>query len=505
MVGKMPMHGRGRLDSVPWLAATAAAMSVIYCLSGGYCELRSPFHRQLPLAFVATGQARVAGISGAKLRYVPHHSVTRAAEKEESRRSGAGLWPELFSWVKGTGMDTSDIAIEVAPVDLAPGELGLLAKARLEPGDILAWAPTSVLLTKAKAIDVWGEVVESLPDRMAIQLLLVHERFVRKGESQWSTYMKTLPGFDGDVSGPSFLWDPEEWEWLEGSDGYAASVQMHQALRNEFEELSSSLFADNPTAFPPDAFTWPNYRWAAACAASRAYGDDFDGTNLAIAPLVDFLNHRSGALQLTRFSNGIVAYAHKHYDVGEQVWVSYGGKSNAQLLTQYGFVDDSLAEEAIYLRIGDHLDIEAPHQEAKLELLEELLQRPPEAAILKVALRPRDWEAELVPVIRILALGADDVPLPAALDYSATQPPRLEAAAWQLLGDGLIRRREEYPASLDEDRQQLASGGLSERQTLALNLRISEQELIELALGQAVDRHEQAKAQMQGTEEDEQR
>jgi len=477
-IGKTTMHAHGRLVPAPWLAASIAVFSLIYCLLGKYSELRSPFQQQSPRAFAAVGRARVACVPGCY--QVSHRSMTRAAE--EGRRSD---WPELFSWVKGTGMDTSDIAIEVAPVDLAPGELGLLAQTPLEPGDILVWAPTSLLLTKAKAIDVWGEAVEALPDRMAIILLLVHERFVRKDESMWSTYIKTLPGFDGDVSGPSFLWDPEEWEWLEGSDGYAASVQMHQLLRNEFEELRSSLFADDPTAFRAEAFTWPNYRWAAACASSRAYGDDAEGANLAIAPLVDFLNHRSGALQLTRFSNGIVAYAHKHFEVGEQVWVSYGGKSNAQLLTQYGFVDDDLGEEAIYLRLGDHLDIEAPHQEAKLALLEELLERPPEVAIIKVALRTRDWEAELLPVVRILALGPDDVPLPDARDYSATQPARLEAAAWQLLGDGLKRRREEYPASLEKDRQQLASGGFSERQALALRLRISEQELIELAISRA--------------------
>mmetsp|Transcript_45561 Transcript_45561/g.90304 ORF Transcript_45561/g.90304 Transcript_45561/m.90304 type:complete len:505 (-) Transcript_45561:36-1550(-) len=502
-VGKMPRHAHGRLVPAPWLAASAAVLCVIRCLLGQHHELRSPLRRQLPLAFAAAGRTRESGVSGSSLQHISHCSVRRAAE--EGRRSGAGLWPELFSWVKGTGMDTSDIAIEVAPVDLAPGELGLLAKAPLEPGDILAWAPTSLLLTKAKAIDVWGQAVESLQDRMAIQLLLVHERFVRKSESLWSTYMKTLPRFDGDVSGPSFLWDPEEWECLEGSDGYGASVQMHQYLRDEYEELSSSLFADDPTAFPPEVFTWPNYLWAAGCAASRAYGDDFDGTNLAIAPLVDFLNHRSGALQLTRFSNGIVAYAHKHFEVGEQVWVSYGGKSNAQLLTQYGFVDDNNLEEAIYLRIGDHLEIDAPHKEAKLALLEELLERPPEAAILKVALRPRDWDAELVPVARILALGPDDVPPSTARDLLAAQPPRLEAAAWQLLGNSLIRRREEYPASLGEDRRQLTTRGLSERRALALKLRISEQELIELALGQVTDRHEAAKAQMLGTAEVEQR
>ena len=34
--------------------------------------------------------------------------------------------------------------------------------------------------------------------------------------------------------------------------------------------------------------------------------------------------------RLTRFGNGIVAYAHKHYDEGEEVYVSYGGKNNVR-------------------------------------------------------------------------------------------------------------------------------------------------------------------------------
>jgi len=397
-----------------------------------------------------------------------------------SERQQENLWPELFAWVNSTGMDTSDIAVEVTPVTLGPGELGVVAKTRLEPGDILAWAPKSVLLTKDKAVALWGDDVAELPDRVAIATLLIHERLVRGSQSEWSTYWKTLPAFNGDCVGPSFLWTTEELEWLDGSDGYTASVQMHDTLLDEFESLQSSLFNQRPDDFPSSAFTVENYLWAAAVVASRAYGDDSDGTNLAIAPLVDFLNHKAGALQLTRFSNGIVAYAHKHYEAGEQVWVNYGVKSNAELVSQYGFIDDDNQDEAIFLRVGSHLQISEPHAAAKRALLQELLGEgsDPDSAILKVARRTRDWESQLLPTVRCLALGADDVVPVTIRELVPTQHPRLEAAAWALLEEALQRRASDYPASLEKDRRSLEAGGLPERHAVGLRLRISEQELI---------------------------
>eukprot|EP00930_Biecheleria_cincta_P003266 TRINITY_DN10418_c0_g2_i4.p1 TRINITY_DN10418_c0_g2~~TRINITY_DN10418_c0_g2_i4.p1 ORF type:complete len:407 (-),score=55.20 TRINITY_DN10418_c0_g2_i4:266-1486(-) len=330
----------------------------------------------------------------------------RAEETEKSDRLAPSLWPEIFAWVKGSGMDTSDIQVEVAPVeDLARGELGLLAKARLEPGDILAWADTSLLLNKDKAVDIWGSLVDGLSDRVAIALLLIHERFVKAESSTWLTYIQSLPGFDGDVSGPSFLWSEEELELLEGSDCAAASVRMYNTIVEEYEYLNETLLSQQPKLFPSEVFTFENLLWASAQVASRAYGDDTEGAHLCIAPLVDFLNHKAGALQLTRFSNGIVAYAHKHYEPGEQVWVSYGGKSNAELLSQYGFVDVDNAQEAVYLRMGSHLQLTGPQKERKLELIADLLGEGVDAsaAIFKLTRRPRDWQAYLLPAVRQLA------------------------------------------------------------------------------------------------------
>ncbi|CAE7645076.1 unnamed protein product [Symbiodinium sp. CCMP2456] len=136
--------------------------------------------------------------------------------------------------------------------------------------------------------------------------------------------MRSLPQFDGDVSGPSFLWTEDELEWLQGSDGYGAAAAMYNTIVDEYVTLNESLFQEHSEKFPSSVFTFDHFLWGAATVASRAYGDDAEGRN-----------HRAGALQLTRFGNGIVAYAHKHYDVGEQVWVSYGGKSNAELLSQH--------------------------------------------------------------------------------------------------------------------------------------------------------------------------
>eukprot|EP00438_Fugacium_kawagutii_P017189 Skav232721 [mRNA] locus=scaffold4985:73927:75258:+ [translate_table: standard] len=417
----------------------------------------------------------------------------------KSKRSDSELWPEMFDWVKSTGMDTSDIQVKVtATEDLAKGELGLVTNAPLLAGDILAWAPTSLLLNKGKAVDLWGSLVEDLSDRLALILLLVRERFLQGDASKWHVYMQRLPEFDGDVSGPSFLWSEEEISLLQGSDGHGAALAMYNTIVDEYEWLAANLFEKHPDVFPSETFDFKNYLWGAANVASRAYGDDPSGTNLCIAPLVDFLNHKAGALQLTRFGNGIVAYAHKNYDAGEQVWVSYGGKSNAELLSQYGFVDPDNSQEAVYIRIGTHLPVDS---NAKLELISQLLdEQDPASAIFRISRKPREWEPKLMPVLRILSAKEDELPKKAE-EMIPRQDPNLEVSAYQLLQQGLKVRENEYPASLEEDKKQLEKlekeppvNAIGDRLTLALRLRISEQELLELVSAYASEQVLRAKA-----------
>lgn len=429
------------------------------------------------------GASSLLGSTGKQRgRYIMPRSDRSDWTVRDSKRSDSELWPELFEWAKSTGMDTSDIQVKVAAAeDLAKGELGLVTTSPLVAGDILAWAPTSLLLNKDKAIDLWGSVVEELSDRLALILLLVHERFMEGAASKWNVYMQRLPEFDGDVSGPSFLWSEEEISLLQGSDGYGAALAMYNTIVDEFEVLNDMLFQKNPDSFPSDIFTFKNYLWGAANVASRAYGDDPTGTHLCIAPMVDFLNHKAGALQLTRFGNGIVAYAHKNYRAGEQVWVSYGGKSNAELLSQYGFVDPDNGQEAVYLRLGEHLLVNS----AQLEVIGKLLEDPdPASAIFRVSRKPREWEPKLMPVLRVLA--KDEVPKDAE-DMIPRQEPELEASAYEVLQEALKIRGSEYPFSLEEDKQQLEklekeppADAIGDRLTLALKLRISEQELLEL-------------------------
>jgi hypothetical protein len=362
----------------------------------------------------------------------------------------------------------------------------------MEAGDILAWTPASLLLNKDKSTALFsglGVDIGEVKDRLCLALFLLHERLVLGAKSTWAPYWDTLPKWNGDVAGPSFLWSDEEMAYMEGSDGYPASLQMKEAIENEYESLKP-LFEKHPEIFTPEVYSYENFVWASAVIASRAYGDDAEGSYLSIAPLVDFLNHGSGALQLTRFGNGIVAYAHKRYDEGEQVYVSYGGKNNAQLITQYGFVMDVNKEESVYLRMEEHLFIQEPHLEAKRRLISELLgedDRDPSTAIFKVALRQKEWLSQLTPALRVLALSEDDVVPETVKDLRAVQPPKLEAAAWDLLVKAMGLRLEEYPFSLLDHRKFLEEDGVSERKALGLRLLISEQELIQLSLGIAME------------------
>eukprot|EP00930_Biecheleria_cincta_P003264 TRINITY_DN10418_c0_g2_i1.p2 TRINITY_DN10418_c0_g2~~TRINITY_DN10418_c0_g2_i1.p2 ORF type:complete len:152 (-),score=32.04 TRINITY_DN10418_c0_g2_i1:46-501(-) len=74
-----------------------------------------------------------------------------------------------------------------------------------------------------------------------------------------------------------------------------------------------------------------------------------------------------------------------------------------------------------------------------------------------------------------------------ARDMAPQQSDRLEAAAYALLEEAIARRSSEYPSSLKEDRAAVAQGSLSERQTLALQLRVSELELLELTGNHAAE------------------
>ena len=74
-----------------------------------------------------------------------------------------------------------------------------------------------------------------------------------------------------------------------------------------------------------------------------------------LAPGVDFINHNCNVqcdLKYDYFSDGYSVRLDRDYDVGDQVFISYGSKSNDDLLQYYGFVEKDNPHDFVRVEKG---------------------------------------------------------------------------------------------------------------------------------------------------------
>ncbi|CAM9809509.1 unnamed protein product, partial [Phaeothamnion confervicola] len=270
----------------------------------------------------------------------------------------------LIEWLGENGVwvfDKSDwgqaphsLAVAVDTVDESENEAagrGMVANREIKEGDELFALPIDLLLTKAKAQEVMGSeaITDDLGEYLAIALLLVNER--GKGEdSFWKPYIDVLPTSQ-DVF-PTYVWAEEELALLEGSPVLAATESMKRKLRAEYAALQD-LFQRLPDKFPADIFTFDAFEWAFSVLFSRAIRlgsltTGASGEAVALVPYADLFNHNPFAnsyidareVGFLKKRNEVVVYADRSYKIMEQVFISYGPKSNADLLLLYGFCLD---------------------------------------------------------------------------------------------------------------------------------------------------------------------
>ena len=252
----------------------------------------------------------------------------------------------------------------------------------------------------------WAPLVRSLPPRRTEA-----ETDARDGAS--------FPGTPAPVSTP-LSWSPAATRILLGGTPLLADAEAHRArFANQYDALFPALSDGIPDVFPRELYTRENVAWATE--VWNAYGmtvqlEDGEGgeqapprTRTCLPPAALLCNHalwphcvrysrlRRGALHLP------VARSVKR---GEEVFVSYGAKSNAELLLFYGF---ALREPNPYDETP--LALELPRGEPA----EATAARAEALARCGLALAPHAVRAEgppprdLVAVLRVLTVDAAEL------------------------------------------------------------------------------------------------
>jgi len=359
---------------------------------------------------------------------------------------------DVASW--GRPAHSLVIAIETTD-DFEPSGRGLLARRSINQGDLLFEVPERLALTKKKAQEVFGQgvITDGMDEFVAIALLLISER-AKGRESFWKTYIDILPP-DEELNA-LFRWSEEETALLAGSPTLVAAQSLRKKLENEYELLCEEVMQSRADLFPKDTFTFDAWEWAFAVLFSRCICLP-STQELALVPYADLLNHSAFCSTFFDSEEGgfmadgrnVVLYADRTYNQTEQVYVTYGQKSNAELLLLYGFVVERNPFDAVEISVslGDK-----PTDEDDKVLFQQKVSTLREAGLQTTERFPlfQDrYPKELIEFLRFCC--ASKAELDADVDFGEFVSSTNEEAVAEALTQACQEALDAYPNSIEDD------------------------------------------------------
>ncbi|KAK0590324.1 hypothetical protein LWI29_025386 [Acer saccharum] len=243
----------------------------------------------------------------------------------------------LQRWLSDSGLPPQKMGIEKVDV----GERGLVALKNIRKGEKLLFVPPSLVITSDSQ---WGypeagEVLKqySVPDWPLLAIYLISEASLQKS-SRWSNYISALPRQPYSL----LYWTRAELDrYLEASQIRERVIERITNVIGTYNDLRLRIFSKYPNIFPEEVFNLETFKWSFGILFSRLVRLPSMGGRVALVPWADMLNHNCEVetfLDYDKSTKGIVFTTDRQYQPGEQVFISYGRKSNGELLLSYGFV-----------------------------------------------------------------------------------------------------------------------------------------------------------------------
>ena len=406
-----------------------------------------------------------------------------------------------------------------------------MARRDINDGDELFRIPIKLCMTIKAARKALGE--DALPDGineyLAIACHLINEKYVLGEKSLWKPYLDVLP--EVNEVNPTFTWPDEDLAFLSGSPIIAASLSLQKKLKREYDDLlggANGLIAKFPKRFPADKFTFENWVWAFTMLFSRAIRlrSLKQGEALALVPYADLINHSpfSQAYIDAResgdwlFKNGeeeVILYADRGYRRMEQIYISYGPKSNAELLLLYGFAVERNPYNSVDVTVSIAPRTASFVQELNNDSVEVDPLADEKMAFLASVGRENTvdfpcyadrYPVEMLEYLRLMQMTPDDTrgkPL-AEFDYSRTISSANEAAVLSSVVDAVTRQLSKYPQTEDDDAAIIKDKSLfrllSYNQRMAVRHRRNEKRLLKRTIAALEKQIQQQGLDVEGLE-----
>ncbi|XP_008802702.2 ribulose-1,5 bisphosphate carboxylase/oxygenase large subunit N-methyltransferase, chloroplastic isoform X2 [Phoenix dactylifera] len=280
----------------------------------------------------------------------------------------------LQQWLSESGLPPQKMAIQRVDV----GERGLVALKNIRKGEKLLFVPPSLVIT---ADSDWscpevGNVMRrnSVPDWPLLATYLISEASLLNS-SRWCSYISALPRQPYSL----LYWTRSELDtYLVASQIRGRAIERITDVTGTYNDLRVRIFSKYPQLFPEEVRL-----------------PSMDG-KVALVPWADMLNHSSEVetfLDYDKSSQGIVFMTDRSYQPGEQVFISYGKKSNGELLLSYGFVPKEGANPNDSVELSLSLNKSDKCYKEKLEALQKYGLSMPQRFPLQITGWPLEMTA----------------------------------------------------------------------------------------------------------------
>ena len=292
---------------------------------------------------------------------------THPAPPSAAPPDDAGVGDAMVAWVRGgAGAAAAPAATDSADISIVPARFPVTGRGAAAAVDIPAGAdalrvPSRALWTVQVAFDDQGPRGEAyrtfaaLGEDTIAALWLVRENSLGDA-SPWAPLLKTLP-LRADPNGDGFGPTPMSWPLdavhalLGGTQLHADATAARDTLGRQYAALFPALSDHMSEVFPRELYTPENFR--AATEAWNSYGmtvqaetgegGEVPAPATCLPPVALLCNHSTWphAVRYSRLrGDALHLPIARTVRKGEEVFVSYGAKSNAELLLFYGFTVD---------------------------------------------------------------------------------------------------------------------------------------------------------------------
>uniref|UniRef100_A0A674H9C2 protein-histidine N-methyltransferase n=1 Tax=Taeniopygia guttata TaxID=59729 RepID=A0A674H9C2_TAEGU len=377
-------------------------------------------------------------------------------------------FPELIKWATENGASTEGFEI----ANFEEEGFGLKATREIKAEELFLWVPRKLLMTVESAKNsVLGSLYSQDRILQAMEDEVQHLQSTQAIHDVFSQYKNTA----------------RQYAY------FYKVIQTHP----------------NASKLPlKDSFTYDDYRWAVSSVMTRQNQiptEDGSRVTLALIPLWDMCNHTNGLIT-TGYNledDRCECVALQDFKAGEQIYIFYGTRSNAEFVIHSGFFFDNNSHDRVKIKLG------VSKSDRLYAMKAEVLARAgiPTSSVFALHSTEPAISAQLLAFLRVFCMSEEELKehligehaigkiftlgnsdFPVSWDNEVKLWTFLEARASLLL--------KTYKTTVEVDKSFLETHDLTPHAIMAIKLRLGEKEILEKAVKSAAASREYYSKQM---------